>query len=259
MTSSDQNEDDVKPSGAKVLGRESLRAALPKRFYKEAGVAEAPGGFRITLDRRIVKTPGKKELVVPARNLALAIADEWAAQAERIDPATMPLTRLANVAIDAVAEHMADVAADIEAYAASDLLCYRALGPEGLVQRQHAYWDPVLAWAEREIGVRLVVRQGVMPVAQESAATAAVGIAIQGLDAFRLACVHVMTTLTGSALLALAHLKGRLTAEQAWSAATVDETWQVEHWGRDAEAEARDEQRRADFEAASRLVTLLGP
>lgn len=242
----------------KVLGKEHLRPVLPKRFYKTASVQEHTGSFRITLDGRPVKTPGKRELALPTLELAEAIAAEWAAQGERIDPEAMPLTKIANTSIDAVSMELAAVAADIQAYAGNDLLCYRATDPDGLVKRQHANWEPLLAWAKTELGASFEVTKGVMPVTQPAAAIEAIGRAIQSLNAFQMACLHVMTTLTGSALLAIAHARGRLTADQAWSAAHVDECWQVEHWGSDAEAEEREAKRRAEFHAASRFLALLG-
>lgn len=257
---SEHGNDEARPETNKVLGREPLRAELPKRFYATAGaapVAGADGEFQVELDGRPLRTPKKLLLKLPTNALAVAIAAEWQAQGARIDPASMPLTRLANVAIDAVAEHMVEVRSDIEAFAASDLLCYRATMPETLVQRQHAYWDPILAWAEKALGAKLVVGEGVMPVTQAPDAIMAIGRALADMDEFRLAALHVMTTLLGSAILSLAHAKGRLSLEQAWAAANVDEMWQAEQWGRDAEAEARQAYRYGEFAAASRLVTLL--
>jgi chaperone required for assembly of F1-ATPase len=194
---------------------------------------------------------------VPTRALAEALAVEWEAQGERIDPATMPLTRLVNSVLDGVTGREAEVRGDVAKYAASDLLCYRAEGPAELVRRQAEAWDPVLAWAREALGARLVLGEGVVPVAQPSAATAAVEGALAELDAFSLAAHYVMTTLTGSALLALAHARGRLTAEEAWAAAHVDEDWQISQWGEDAEAKARRDRRWAEMQAASRLLELL--
>jgi chaperone required for assembly of F1-ATPase len=205
-----------------------------------------------------VRTPAKAELAVPTRALAEAIAAEWEGQAERIDAATMPLTRLVNTAIDGVAARMSQVQADIAAFAMSDLVCYRADEPEPLVQRQRQHWDPVLAWAREALGARFEVATGLMPVAQPEQTRAAVAASLEGLDAFRLAALHVMTTLTGSALLALAHARGALTAEAAWAAAHVDEDFQISQWGEDTEAAARRARRWAEMQAASRLLALLG-
>jgi chaperone required for assembly of F1-ATPase len=204
-----------------------------------------------------VRTPAKAVLAVPTRVLAEAIAGEWEAQREHIDPAGMPLTRLANSAIDGVRMHQADVLADIVKYAASDLLCYRASEPELLVRRQAEAWDPVLAWAREALGARFEVAEGIMPVIQPEAAKSAVAGALEGLDTFSLAALHVMTTLTGSALLALAHARGHLAAEAAWAAALVDEDWQIARWGEDAEAAARRRRRWTEMQAASRLLALL--
>ena len=229
----------------------------PKRFYRAVTVDGAAPAFRVRLDGRPMRTPAKRELAVPSRALAEALAAEWEAQGERIDPATMPLTRLVNSAIDGAAGREAEVRDDIAKYAASDLLCYRAEGPTDLVRRQAGAWDPVLAWARETLGAGLVLGQGVVPVAQPRAAIAAVERALAGLDPFSLTALHVVTTLTGSALLALAHAHGRLTAEEAWAAAHVDEDWQTSQWGEDAEAKARRDRRWAEMQAASRLQALL--
>lgn len=237
--------------------KDALKAPLPKRFYKAAAVEPAGDGFRVVLDGRVARTPGKRELRLPVESLAAAIAAEWEAQGERIDPTTMPLTRLANAALDAVVEKAEAVAADIAAFAASDLLCYRAEAPASLVRRQAEAWDPVLAWARRDLGAALICQTGLMPIAQPEPAIAAVRRALQGLDALELAALHVLTTLSGSAVLALAVLERHLSAEEAWRAAIVDETWQSEQWGADAEAEARLALRRAEFNAASEALRLL--
>jgi chaperone required for assembly of F1-ATPase len=214
--------------------------------------------FRILLDGKLARTPAKAELALPTRPLAEAIAAEWAAQGDHIDAATMPLTRLVNTAIDGVTPRLAQVRADIAAFASSDLVCYRAEGPEPLVEAQCQKWDPVLAWARDALGARFAVATGLMPVAQPEGAIAAVAAALEDLDPFRLAALHVMTTLTGSALLALAHARGALTVEAAWAAAHVDEDFQISQWGEDAEAAARRARRWAEMQAASRLLALLG-
>lgn len=233
---------------------------LPKRFYKAASAGAAPegAGFHVLLDGRGMRTPAKAALVVPTLALAQAIAAEWQAQGEHIEPATMPLTRLVNSAIDGVRGREGEVRAEIVKYAASDLLCYRAGEPAGLAQRQGELWDPVLAWSRGTFGARFVVAEGVMPVLQPQEASAAIAAALDGLDALRLAAMHVMTSLTGSALLALAHARGRLSAEAAWTAAHVDEDWQIARWGEDAEASRRRRQRWDEMQAASRLLALLG-
>lgn len=245
-------------TGPKVPGKEALRPPLPKRFYKDVTVtAGADGSHEVRLDGRSVKTPKKRPLAFPTPALAEAIAAEWRSQGAEIDPATMPMTRIANTAIDAVTDALPEVAADIVAFAGSDLLCYRAEGPEALQQRQAAAWAPVLAWAREALGARFLLAEGVMPVTQPEAALAGVGRAVATLDAFAISALHVMTTLTGSALLALAHARGFLSADAAWAAAHVDEDYQIELWGPDAEAEARRAYRKSEFEAASRLYALL--
>jgi chaperone required for assembly of F1-ATPase len=232
----------------------------PKRFYRVVSVDDtgAPPAFRVLLNGKPARTPGKAELALPSRALAEAVAGEWRAQSERIYPSTMPLTRLVNSAIDGVRGRQNDVRADICKYAASDLLCYRAEGPVELVRRQAQAWDPVLAWAREALGVHLVTGQGIVPVTQPPAANAAIESALARLDAFALTAHHVMTTLTGSALLALAHGGGGLSAEQAWVAAHIDEDWQIEKWGWDAEAKTRRTLRWAEMQAAGRLLALLG-
>jgi chaperone required for assembly of F1-ATPase len=185
------------------------------------------------------------------------VAAEWQAQGDRIDPAAMPLTRLVNTALDGVIGREAEVRAEIAKYAASDLLCYRAETPAELVQRQAQAWDPVLAWARAELGAPLATRQGIAPLSQPQAAISAIEGILAKLDALALTAHHVMTTLTGSAVLALAHASGRLTAEEAWTAAHIDEDWQISQWGEDAEAKASRARRWAEMQAASRLLALL--
>jgi chaperone required for assembly of F1-ATPase len=238
---------------------------LPKRFYKAVTVAPTSpqeGGdqvaFGLRLDGKPVRTPARNELRLPTRALAEAVAAEWEAQGERVDPATMPLTRLANSVIDGVVVRAGEVRAGIVKYAGSDLLCYRAEGPAELVRRQAQAWDPVLDWARRVHGAGFAVAQGVMPAEQPAAARAAVAQVLEPYGPFALAALHVMTTLMGSALLALAHAQGRLSAGEAWAAAHVDEDWQISQWGEDAEATAARERRWAEMQAASRLLQLLG-
>lgn len=248
----------------RIPGKEPAAPPLARRFYKHAGTAQLGTSageplYSITLDGRPVRTPGKRPLAVRQKALAEAIAAEWEAQGERIDPASMPLTRLANTIIDGVIGREAEVRGDILKYAASDLLCYRAGGPEGLVRRQRAAWDPVLAWARARLGVRLVLTEGVMPVGQPAHALEAVAAALAPFDAWQLASLHVMTTLTGSALLALAHAHGAITIENAWAAAHVDEDWQIEQWGQDAEAAERRRFRSAELASASQLFQLVNP
>ena len=239
--------------------RQAMRPPAPKRFYEEAGVDERDGAFLVTLDGRPAQTPGRHLLAVPTRALGEALAAEWQAQEAEIDPARMRLTRLVNSAIDGVALSMPEVAEDIVKYARSDLTCYRAGEPERLVAEQAAAWDPVLAFVYEELGGRFILSEGVTFVEQPEAAVAAVRARIgEERSPFRLAALHVMTTLTGSALIAVAHASGRLTAAEAWAAAHVDERFQERVWGEDEEAMNRRARREADFNAASRVYTLVG-
>lgn len=233
--------------------------ALPKRFYTSVTVAGAPAessAWQVLLDGRPVRTPAKRSLALPSPALAAAVAEEWAQQGERIDPARMPLTRIVNAAIDGVAGRQGEVAADVVKYAGSDLVCYRADFPDALVARQRAHWDPLIAWAQTELGCPLVTASGLMPVAQPAGVAEAVRRALADMGVMQLAALHVMTTLLGSAVLALAVARGRLTAEQAWIAAHVDEDHQISEWGEDAEAAARRALRWREMQAAARLVEL---
>lgn len=236
---------------------------LPKRFYKEAVAGPIEGGFGVALDGRPVNTPAKHRLSVPSAALALALAGEWAAQGETIDPATMPLTRLVNSALDGVATRMAEVEAEILGYAGSDLICYRAAGPAGLVAAQAEAWDPHIAFARERLGARLTLAEGVIFVAQPEAGLAAIAAAVRawaGESAtapLRLAALHVMTTLTGSAILALAVAMHETTVDAAWSAAHVDEDWEMRGWGADSDALARRTRRFAEMQAAAQAIALL--
>jgi len=235
--------------------RQSARPQRRRRFYQGAAVAEADGGFAILLDQRPVRTPARRSLAAPTHALAQALAAEWNAQAEFIDPAAMPLTRLANSIIDGVIEAPAAVAAEVEKYLGTDLLVYRAERPEGLVARQVEHWDPPITWARETLGAAFVLTQGINFVAQPEAALAAARAAIPR-DPWRLGAVNAITTLTGSALIALAVDAGRLSAEAAWTAAHVDEDWNMELWGRDELALERRRYRFAEMQAAVTVLAL---
>lgn len=232
---------------------------LPKRFYAEVSVGERDGGYAVLLDGKPVRTPGRALLILPTGEAARLVADEFAAQEREIDPVKMPVTRIANSTADGVAKDPQPVADDIVKYAGTDLLFYRAGSPQPLVERQAAAWNPVLDWARREIGARFILAEGVMHVAQPAEAIEAVRrhVASRG-EPLRLAAMHVMTTLTGSALLALAVEAGALEADAAWDAAHVDEDWNIEMWGTDAEAKARRAFRKADMLAAAKVISALG-
>lgn len=224
-----------------------------KRFYTRAQVGPVQNGVaRVLLDGRAVRTPARAHLAVPLW-VAERIAAEWDAQAEHILPLTMPLTRLANTAIDGVAATIGAVQADIAAIAGNDLVIYRADTPAGLVAAQTLMWDPVVAFAEGAFGVRIVLAEGVMPVSQDPRLGEAVRTTLTA-DPLALAALHQLTTLTGSAFIALALSRGALTFEAAWAAAHVDEDWNIRQWGEDAEAVARRAGRRRDAEAAAFVI-----
>jgi len=228
-----------------------------KRFYKEASVVPEEDGFAVRLDGRPVMTPLRRPLRVPAQALADAIADEWNAQGEKIEPRSMPLTGLANAAIDRVAADPAAFAANLSRYAESDLLCYRAEGPRPLVERQERLWDPLLDWARRRFGAEFEVACGVMHRPQPESGVARVAEAVAARDPFRLAALSPLVTVSGSVLVALALAEGEIGLEDAWSAATLDEAWQAEQWGHDPLAAAAHDARRRDFDSAYRFLTLL--
>jgi chaperone required for assembly of F1-ATPase len=244
--------------GAERRGQPGNKS-LPKRFYKDVAIADEAGGVSLRLDGKPVRTPGRAKLTLLTRALAEAVADEWRAQGERIDPSTMPVTKLANSTIDGVRGHEAEVIGDILRHAGSDLLCYRASGPEGLVAEQTRRWDPVLDWAKTALDVPLRLAQGVVHVAQPRESLDGIGQRLEGFDAFSLAALHVMTQLTGSALLPLAVATGKLTPEEAWKAAHVDEDFQTSQWGEDVEAAERRARRWRDFAAAAKTLKLVAP
>ncbi len=230
----------------------NMRPLPVGRFYKAVELREADSRHALLLDGRGARTPGRNPLSATSRPLMLRVAEEWERQHETIDPADMPLTRLLNSAIDGVAHTMAETRADILSYAGSDLLCYRAEEPDTLVARQAHVFDPVLRWAAEALGARLKVTTGVMHAAQPSEALAAIGVALDLYDdPVALAALSVMTTLSGSALLALAVGRGFLSPAGAWEAAHVDEDFQAERWGADAEAASRRHARWREFEAAA--------
>lgn len=235
-----------------------MTAWKAKRFWTEATVAAAEGGWTVRLDNRPVKTPAKSPLIVPTQALAHAIAAEWDAQTGEVKPDTMPFTRAANSAIDKVAPQRDAVVAIIAAYGASDLLCYRAPGPEALAMRQSQAWDPLLDWADAEFGARLAVTAGVMPVAQDALALDRLAQAVGALDAFQIAAFHDLVSLSGSLVIALAVLRGRLAADSAWALSRIDEDWQIEEWGEDEEAAELTAVKQAAFLQAARFYGLCG-
>lgn len=228
---------------------------LPKRFYKQAAVAEHDGAFAVELDGRVVKTPARQNLSLPTRAAAQLIADEFSAQDKEIDPARMPATRLANTAIDGIVNDPQAVLEDVLRFASSDMLCYRAGSPERLVNRQTELWDPVINWAASHLGARFALAEGVMHVEQPREALGAFSAHLGAFtDPFAIASLHTITTLTGSAILALAVAKGEVSGAEAWELAHVDEDWTIEHWGEDAEAAARRAMREREMIAAVKML-----
>lgn len=228
----------------------------PRVFWREVTVAPVEGGHAVLLDGRPVRTPNRAALTLPSRGLAEEVAAEWAAQEEVIRPAAMPATRLANSAIEKVRPLRADVVALVAGYGESDLLCYRAEAPETLVQRQAEGWDPLIDWVAA-LGVALRVGTGVMPIAQEAAALVRLSGEVAAMDDFRLAAFHELVTLSGSIVIALAVTHGVRDPELAWRLSRIDEDWQAEQWGRDAEAEAQAGTRRQGFLFAARFHALV--
>ena len=227
-----------------------------KRFWTEVAVTPERG---VTLDGRPVRTPGRAPLLLPTDALAAAVADEWRGVGETLDPRAMPLTGLANAAIDRIAPDPRTFAAGLARYADSDLLCYRAETPEPLVARQAAAWDPVIAWAQSRYDVHVEVTAGIVHRAQPPLTLQRLGDAIAAPDAFALAACAPIVTITGSLLLCLALVEGATTPDDAWTAAHIDEDWQAELWGEDALATQARANRRAEFDAAVLFLTLSRP
>ncbi len=246
------------PGNATEAARRAMRPTPRRRFYAAATTKRVIAGYAVALDGKPVRTLAGNALAAPTLGLAQAIAAEWEAQGETIDPAKMPRTRLANAIIDGVCVRPGPVAAEIERYLASDLVCYRAGEPQGLRERQTAHWDPVLAWAREVLGARFSLGEGVVHVAQPEAALAAARAAIPA-DPWRLGAVHALTTLTGSALMALALARTGLSADAAWQAAHVDEDWNMAQWGWDDLALERRAFRHAEFLAAAAVLPECGP
>ena len=227
-----------------------------KRFWTQAEARQADDGWEVALDGRPLRTPKRAHLLLPTEALALAIASEWDAVKDEVKPGAVPLTGLANAAVDIVAEDRAAFAASLALYAAADLTCYRADGPPSLVALQAASWEPVLKAREARHGLLFQRTAGVMHVEQPAQTVEAVQALLAARSAFELAALQPMVTIGGSVVLALAHLDGVLDWESAFTASALDEDWQAEHWGADAEAEKARVLRRAEFEAAARFLAL---
>ena len=221
-----------------------------KRFYQDAAVVAGESGFEIHLDGRPVRTPAREPLALPTHRLAEAVAEEWRAQGDVVDPRSMPFTGLANGAIDQIAPNRESFAAGIARYAESDLLCYRAEGPTELVVRESAAWDALLEWAMARYDVAFRVTQGIIPVAQPDETLARLTGVVTAFDPFTLAGLSTLVTLSGSLVCGLAVVEGGHDADLIWTAAEIDEAWEVEQWGEDKEAAARSAQRRHEFAMA---------
>jgi chaperone required for assembly of F1-ATPase len=227
-----------------------------KRFYKTVSVVEAGGGFAIALDDRPVRTPAKQPLAVPTAGLAEAIASEWAAQEGEVKPLSMLLTRLASTAIDKIPAERPRFVEELVNYSESDLLCYRAEHPPKLVARQEAQWQPLLDWLEDRHAARLEATQGIVPKAQPAGSIEALRAVVEGHDDWHFAALYSATTAAGSLVIGLALLDERLTADEAFELSQLDESFQIEQWGKDHEAEARREAIRAELHAAAEFLTL---
>lgn len=235
-----------------------MSAWVAKRFWKTATIAPCEGGHQVLLDARPVKTPLKHPLVLPTAAMAGAIAEEWDAQQGQIRPDSMPMTRYANSAIDKVTQQFDAVVALVAAYGETDLLCYRATGPEGLVARQEAGWQPLLDWAATHLGAPLITVAGVMHQPQPAPSLASLRARTASLSPFRLAAFHDIVAISGSLVLGFAVIHGRLTPDEAWMLSRIDENWQAELWGQDDEAMALAATRRAALLDAARFQDLCG-
>ena len=228
-----------------------------KRFYKDVTVEPAAGGFGLRLDGRVVKTPARAALEVPNPALAEAIAGEWRAQGDKVDPRSMPLTGLANAAIDRVAADVQAFAAGLALFGETDLVCYRAEAPDRLVSRQGEAWDPLVKWARRRYDIELKVAKGVMHHAQPAQTVTRLASAVSARGPFELAGLSPLVTVSGSLVIALAVAEGAFPLAEAWAAASVEEQWQIDEWGDDAEAVAALAARRRDFEAGASFLEQL--
>jgi chaperone required for assembly of F1-ATPase len=229
-----------------------------KRFYEKVATAAVEGGYAVHLDGRALRTPAKTVLVVPDESIAAAIASEWAGQKDFVIPGSMPLTRLVNSALDGVSREPEATRAEILRYAGSDMLCYRSAGPDKLVALQDEFWAPLIGWMQDRFQARFLLAEGIVHVEQFPETIEAVDAALGDLDILRLAALNTITTLTGSAILAVAVLHRHLSAEEAWAAAHVDEDYQIALWGEDDEARARRAGRWNEMQAAALVLAARG-
>lgn len=227
-----------------------------RRFWKAAHIRAAEDGWEVLLDDRPLRTPGKQPLILPTEPLARAIADEWDAQTDLIDPLSMPLTRAANSAIEKVTPQRAAVAEMLADYGGTDLLCYRAEEPESLIRSQADGWDPLIDWSATELRAPLRITHGVIPVPQDAASLARLRAPVDGLDVFGLTALHDLVTLPGSLILGLAVINGRISADDAHALSRIDDEYQAERWGRDEDSDAAAAGRLEAMRSAERLWTL---
>ncbi len=228
-----------------------------KRFWEKATVEKAGDGYQVLLDGRKLRTPVKSELIVPSREMAEAIAAEWDAQEEKIDPMTMPVTRSANAAIDKVGPMHAEVAALVAEYGGTDLLCYRAESPEELVKRQSEAWDPLLEWAADALSAPLKTTTGIVHVEQDTATLDSLSKRVLGMDNFKLAAFHDLVGMSGSLIIGFAAIYGFLPVPELWRRSRIDEDWQIEQWGEDDEATATEARKCEGFEHAARFYFMV--
>ena len=228
-----------------------------KRFYTEVAAHPAEAGFGVSFDGKPLRTPAKARLVVPTRALAEAIAAEWRGQSGEVKLDGLPLTRLASTALDLVARRQPAIVAEIARYAGSDLVCYRAEHPPELIERQHALWQPLLDWASLRYDAPLLVTAGILPVTQPPASLTAYAAAVAAYPPLELASLHLATAACGSLVVALALIEGRLDADSAFAAAELDQSFEIERWGQDAEQMRRRAALKDDIALAERFIALL--
>lgn len=232
-------------------------AKLPKRFYDSVSLDEGSGGYTVLLDGKKVRTPARADLCVAGKTLGEELKREWDAQQDHIDPLAMPMTKRANTALDRVRGREVEVVKEIIQYAGADLLCYRAAEPEGLVEMQCTHWDRVLDWVKEDFGCQFLAEKGISHFAQPRQSLDQIRSVFAIKNFYELTPLYSITTLTGSALLALAHAHGFLSADELWTAANVDEDWQISKWGGDDEAVKRREVRLAELDEDVRFFELV--
>ncbi len=243
-------------SGPKFMSKADMEKKLMRRFYKDAGIKKAEDGFLIQLDGKTIKTPVKNQLIVQTEPLALAIAEEWEEQKDHIDPESMLLTKLANTAIDRVDGREETIIQEIAAYISSDLLCYRSENPQELFKQQCEAWDPVLAMFDDQFEIKLETVSGIIHVTQPERSIDNAKEHLEAFDIYELSALHNMTSMLGSAVLAIAHAKELMDLENLWKLAHIDEDWQISHWGHDEEAMARRSARYREMRTTSKFIEL---